>query len=775
METKLEPPHVLLPLVAVVMATYDPSIEWFRVQVESIRAQTYTRWRCVISDDGSSPDVLRQMEEVLGDDPRFRLDPNVVNLGFYRNFERALSLVPAGTTHVALADQDDRWYPDKLQMLLDSFGPTTTLAYSDVRLVDRSGHVLAETYWTNRSNNHTDLQRLMMANTVTGAASLFLADLLPDLLPFPSEYPSSFHDHWIAVVAAAQGDIAYVARPLHDYVQHGTNVIGHAARRSGRGLGRRVRGLTPRGLLASYRHMGVVFRGDCLRLQECARLILERSGTRLRPGAKRELRPFATLDSSKLAFIWFALRAALSLADDRVTMGAERRLFFGLVWSRLDYVRRRLRGTHLTAPAWLPRTEDRAEEIAQKIAPLRLQVDEVEPRRINFLLPAVDIEHFFGGYIGKFNLALALTRRGHRVRMVCVDAGSDIPSDWRERLSGYAGLSSIPVELELVSCADRQQLLRVHPHDDIIASTWWTAHIAREAAASLTREGFLYLVQEYEPMTFEHGALHALADETYDFPHRALFSTELLRDWFAEEGKGVFSAGQELGRQRSQSFENAITDVGRVEVSRLAGRRPRRVLFYARPEPHAARNMYDFGLLALRRAVADGVFDQGAWEFHGIGSSKALDVPLGQGRVLSLLPRQDQTRYARVLAAHDVGLSLMYTPHPSLVPLEMASAGMITITNTFATKTAQRLEELSPNLLAVEPTVEGVVEGLARAVQGVDDVEARAAGAAATRWSRDWSDSLSDDLLARLENHLEELRGPSASSIEARGLAAQGS
>ena len=33
----------------------------------------------------------------------------------------------------------------------------------------------------------------------------------------------------------------------------------------------------------------------------------------------------------------------------------------------------------------------------------------------------------------------------------------------------------------------------------------------------------------------------------------------------------------------------------------------------------------------------------------------------------------------------------MYTPHPSLVPIEMASAGMLTVTNSFENKTAEAL------------------------------------------------------------------------------------
>ena len=61
----------------------------------------------------------------------------------------------------------------------------------------------------------------------------------------------------------------------------------------------------------------------------------------------------------------------------------------------------------------------------------------------------------------------------------------------------------------------------------------------------------------------------------------------------------------------------------------------------------------------------------------------------------------------------------MYTPHPSLVPIEMASAGMLTVTNTFENKTADAMSAISPNLITAEPSVEGVVGGIAEAVAAV--------------------------------------------------------
>jgi hypothetical protein len=96
----------------------------------------------------------------------------------------------------------------------------------------------------------------------------------------------------------------------------------------------------------------------------------------------------------------------------------------------------------------------------------------------------------------------------------------------------------------------------------------------------------------------------------------------------------------------------------------------------------------------------------------------------------------------------------MYTPHPSLAPIEMAAAGMLTVTNTFETKTAEALAAISSNLLAAEPTVGGVVEALREAVSGVDDAKRRVAGAD-VRWSRSWASSFDDAVMERVERLLD--------------------
>jgi hypothetical protein len=401
----------------------------------------------------------------------------------------------------------------------------------------------------------------------------------------------------------------------------------------------------------------------------------------------------------------------------------------------------------------LPRVPGRISFLEGMIAPLELEVRASEPERANLLIPRIELRHLFGGYIAKFNLARRLAERGIRTRVVCVLPAGRLPGDWMRRVESYRGLEGMFENVEVAFAREADRPLAVNPRDSFLATTWWTAHVARHALERVERERFVYLIQEYEPFTYSMGTHAALARQTYDFPHRALFSTELLREYFRRHAIGVFARGDAEGERDSISFQNAITSAPAPSERSLAERGQRRLLFYARRELHATRNMFELGVMALSRAVAEGAVGP-EWEIQGIGAvAGSPRVALGGGRVMRILPRRDQDAYSRLLASHDVGLSLMYTPHPSLVPIEMAAAGMLAVTNTFENKTPEALTRISENLVAVEPTLEGVVEGLRGAVADAGDVERRVRGAA-VEWSADWDSALDEGVMRGVASFL---------------------
>ena len=213
--------------IAICLATFQPEQRTLTLQLDSLRRQTHTNWICIVCDDGSDDAHTAMIETLCATDERFHFFPHEQNIGFYNNFERCLRHIPPKIDLIALCDQDDVWYPQKLEQLLTTFSDTTSLAYSDMRLIDNNGTVIADSYWTTRRNNYDDLHVLLAANTITGAASLFRRDVLELALPFPTRIADVYHDHWIALCAYVTGSIEYVSEPLYDYRQHAHNVIGY--------------------------------------------------------------------------------------------------------------------------------------------------------------------------------------------------------------------------------------------------------------------------------------------------------------------------------------------------------------------------------------------------------------------------------------------------------------------------------------------------------------------------------------------------------------------
>jgi len=321
------------PLVAICMATFNPDIGLFRGQVESIRGQTHRNWICLISDDCSQAEQFEAIAATVAGDERFVLSRAERHLGFYRNFERALRLVPAEAELVALSDHDDRWYLDKLEALSEALG-SAELAYSDLRRVDADGRVRAQSLWQGRRNNRSNLASLLISNSIVGASCLFRRRVIERSLPFPDGPGWDFHDHWLALVAMAMGDTAYVDRPLYDYVQHPGAVLGHTASNRQPSApvdppGLRARMGRWRGFVDRWRSLYFML---YLQRELQARVLLGRCGADLTRRKRRALRLFVSTPRSPLAFAWLAVRPARALVGRNDTLGVEALLLRAILW-----------------------------------------------------------------------------------------------------------------------------------------------------------------------------------------------------------------------------------------------------------------------------------------------------------------------------------------------------------------------------------------------------------------------------------------------------------
>jgi hypothetical protein len=206
----------------IALAVYQPDLTLLERQLQSLQAQQLTNWTCIIGIDGFDEETYGAVRRLTRDDERFHVEAFADNVGFYRNFERLLERVDQGVAWVALADQDDVWDPAKLRILVECMvGQSASLAVCQARIVDAAGEIIGRT-----DRQHVSLATLILDNQVTGSLAVLDPAVLAVALPFPRPDPSSYHDHWLGVVASALNGFVVVDEVLQSYVQHGGNVIG---------------------------------------------------------------------------------------------------------------------------------------------------------------------------------------------------------------------------------------------------------------------------------------------------------------------------------------------------------------------------------------------------------------------------------------------------------------------------------------------------------------------------------------------------------------------
>ena len=507
------------------------------------------------------------------------------------------------------------------------------------------------------------------------------------------------------MVALSLGEIAYVDRPLYDYVQHGGAAIGHESKR-------RPREITRNSPLKVIRNPAMLrnARGrPPLRLSPRVSDPARGQGLGAAPPeARRKANRVEKAPPAAPPHAPGALPRRLGLAlraQAHQPRQDARQRALSARWPAL--ARDDGRGQAAATSAAAPRARDSHRDAE---TPTGLGADPRHP-------PARDDRAAAARRL--LRRAAAGQHRDPDDRPRVTSSAATSPSStwrasWSSRECAYAWSSSTSPSIGPRTWRSRHRALRGtgrgHGHDrDRVRPRPVRApcRSTRPTASSpplggrltsptaphedIGAERFVYLIQECEPLTFAMGSSAALARQTYDFPHYALFSTELLRDYFRLTGMGVF-ASNGAGEEESVAFENAITPV-RPPTAEEMRDSERKLLFYARPERHAERNMFELGLFALAQARDEGVLD--GWQLYGIGGQQPSEVRYGDGLRIKVLARQDQSQYADMLRGHAVGLSLMMTPHPSLVPLEMAAAGMPVVTNTFENKTAEALAEIS--------------------------------------------------------------------------------
>jgi glycosyltransferase involved in cell wall biosynthesis len=212
----------LSTFVSVAMATYNGS-SYIEAQLDSIFRQTHKNIELIIVDDCSTDNTVSLIQQYQKLHANIKLFHNTVNLGVVKTFARAMSLCQG--EFIALSDQDDIWFENKLERLLGNIGDNL-LIHSDAILVDVNMQTIAKSYAqsTNKDLNKKEFVDYLISNNVTGCTTLFPRKLLDLALPIPEGF--YIHDHYLAIIASFYGTVKFLNEPLVYYRQHDKNSIG---------------------------------------------------------------------------------------------------------------------------------------------------------------------------------------------------------------------------------------------------------------------------------------------------------------------------------------------------------------------------------------------------------------------------------------------------------------------------------------------------------------------------------------------------------------------
>jgi hypothetical protein len=321
--------------------------------------------------------------------------------------------------------------------------------------------------------------------------------------------------------------------------------------------------------------------------------------------------------------------------------------------------------------------------------------------------------------------ALLANRRNAALRIVTRQERPDrsiVPRTLR--LHGIDAPSEI--QFEFADTGSAGAYMHASPDELMITTSWWTT---RAALGSVSPSQVVYLLQEDERMFYPLGDDHLRCAETLACTDiRFVVNTKLLFDH-------LLATGLENLKTSAMFFEPAFPDtIYRRSTRRLAGRL--QFLFYARP--NHPRNLYFRGLEAIDTAINQEVIDLKRWDLNFVGRDLS-PITLARGVKPVVLTNLSWADYGELLGRVDLGLSLMYTPHPSYPPLDLVASGAVAVTNRFGPKVD--LSAYSSNLITVGVDVPALVAGIAQGVNVAADAATRRAQYEASRIARSWEES----------------------------------
>ena len=209
------------PKVSIALCTYNGA-RFLREQINSMLVQTYPAHEIVVVDDCSTDETLDIVKEFASQYSFIKYSVNDHNLGFVQNFSHAISKTCGD--YVALADQDDIWTEDHIELLLKNIGQNA-VCVGDAIMIKSDGTNTGIKYseikhnYVISSDNISNAYRIVYnTNPYQGASMLIDRKWVQSFLPITSE--AVFHDTYLAGCSSLTQGINAISCIITKYRMH---------------------------------------------------------------------------------------------------------------------------------------------------------------------------------------------------------------------------------------------------------------------------------------------------------------------------------------------------------------------------------------------------------------------------------------------------------------------------------------------------------------------------------------------------------------------------
>jgi len=219
-----------VPTISIALATYNGAAHVAQ-QLGDLAKQSLLPCELVVCDDGSSDQTLDIIQDFADSAPfPVHLHRNPARLGYRQNFIQCAEKCSGGL--IAFCDQDDRWAPQKLQMIAAQFANSETmLVFHNARVVGPGGSAAAKLQGGDQIEQWESLAAppwlFALGFTQVFRRSLVQFDQLwPKSADQNCDGEPLAHDQWYFFLASVIGRIVYLPDVLADYRQHEANTYG---------------------------------------------------------------------------------------------------------------------------------------------------------------------------------------------------------------------------------------------------------------------------------------------------------------------------------------------------------------------------------------------------------------------------------------------------------------------------------------------------------------------------------------------------------------------